>query len=347
VDVVIDVDSVAAGRGPETSAQAGPDKKSRISISDVIERYTGVLVLIALILVFSIAKPDTFLTYDNIVGVIANGAVTGIIALGLLLPLAAGVFDISVAGTLTLSVVGIMVLFEETSGKMPIIVAVLIVLLCAVVVGLINAFGILNLKIDPFIITIGTSSLLVGFSQLIANGSTITTGIPSRFVAIGRSSYLHVPISVYVFGILALALWYLLRYTPFGRMLYATGASREAARLAGVKTSRIIRLAMVGSAAGGAIAGIVLAARLGSGPPGLGDGYLIGAYASAFLGSTIITPGRFNVVGLVVATLIIGVGVNGLQLMGTPFWVVPIFQGAALLVAVTLGSVRSALRSKA
>ena len=96
-----------------------------------------------------------------------------------------------------------------------------------------------------------------------------------------------------------------------------------------------------------AMAGIVLAAQLGSGPPDLGDSYLIGAYATAFLGSTIIIPGRFNVAGLVIATLILGFGVNGFQLIGTPFWIIPLFQGIALLAAVSLGKVRRLRRSRA
>jgi ribose transport system permease protein len=314
-----------------------------VSPGELLEKYAGVLVLAALFLVFSVLRPDTFLVYGNLVGILANGAITGILALGLLLPLSAGLFDISISGSFTVAVIGVMVLFKATNGSIPIVLAVGLVLLGAALVGSINAFGILKLKIDPFIMTIGTGSLLTGLSQILSGGSTVVEGIPETFVRIGRTSIASVPISVYIFGVLAVLLWYVLRYTPFGRALYATGASREATRLAGVNTNRIIWIAMMCSAVGAAIGGIVLAARIGSGPPGLGDSYLLGAYASAFLGSTMITPGRFNVVGLVVATLILGVGVNGFQLLGAPFWIVPIFQGSVLLVAVALGNLRKNL----
>lgn len=131
----------------------------------------------------------------------------------------------------------------------------------------------------------------------------------------------------------------MLEHTPIGRRIYATGAEREAARLAGIRTGRIITFAFCCSALGAGIAAVLFAAQLGSGPPDIGDSYLLGGYATAFLGATIIRPGRFNVGGLVVALLILAVGINGLQITGIPFWVVETFQGAALLVAVVLTKV--------
>jgi ribose transport system permease protein len=304
--------------------------------ASVSERWVGVVVLAGLFVIFAATLPGRFLTYNNLVGVIGNQAIAAIVALGLIVPLAGGVFDLSVAGVMTLSVVSVTDLFQVTQGHFPIPLAIVCVCAGALVIGCFNAFFVLKLKVDPFIATIGSSSVLVGLSQLVANGTTITNNIPDSFTSFGRASLWQVPISVYIFIGLALVVEYALTFTPFGPTLYATGAARESARLAGIRTNRVLLVAFCVSALGAAIAGILFAAQTGSGPPGIGDSYLLGAYASAYLGSTIIRPGRFNVIGLVVAVLIIAIGVNGLELSGLPFWVTETFQGVALLVAVVL-----------
>jgi ribose transport system permease protein len=317
----------------KTSGKAGP-----------VQRYAGVFVLLLLIVVFSVAKPHVFPTYNNIVGILANSAILGILAVGLLAPLSAGVFDISIGGVMTLAIVAVTWLFQTTSGSMPVPLAILIVLLAAVAIGVVNATLVVREGVDPFIATIATGSIVVGISQWIGNGTTITTDIPSSFTSFGRWQLEKLPVGVFILAALCLIAWYVLEYTPSGRHLYATGASREATRLSGIRTTRVIAIAFVCSALGAAIAGVIYAARLGSGPPGVGQGYLIGAYSAAFLGSTIFRPGRFNVPGLIVALLIIQVGINGLQIVGLPFWVVETFQGTALLVAVLIGRRRPTVR---
>jgi ribose transport system permease protein len=305
-----------------------------------LERYAGVLLLLALVVVFGLARPELFPTYNNFIGIAANDSVSGIVALGLLIPLAAGVFDISIAGMMTLSVVGITGLFQYTNGGFPVILAVVVVLLVACLVGLLNAGLVVGIGVDPFIATIGTGAVLIGISQVIGNGTTLTFHIPSSFTGFGRASFARIPQSLFIFTALAVAVWYVLSQTPAGRILYATGAGRQAARLSGVRTTRVIMVAFMASALGAALAGILYAAQLGQGPPGVGESFLLPAYATAFLGATIIKPGRFNVAGLVVAILIIAVGINGFELLGAPFWVESLFQGTALVGAVALSQVR-------
>lgn len=326
-------DPASTTTGDAGQASSAPPPPSRGSYT-FFERYAGVLLLVLIVVLFSAWKPHLFPTYNNIVGVLGNQATSGIVALGLLLPLSAGVFDISIGGAMTLSVVATTDMFQASGGNMPIALVVVIVLVGAIGLGLVNSLLVLKVGVDPFIATIGTSSVMVGMSQLIANGTTITNNIPVSFTNFGRAQVGKIPIEVFILAGLALLLWYVFECTPLGRRIYATGAEREAARLSGIRTNRVLTLAFCGSAVGAAGAGILFAARLGSGPPDIGDGYLIGAYATAFLGATIIRPGRFNVGGLVIALLILAVGVNGLQLVGIPFWVVETFQGGALLVAV-------------
>jgi ribose transport system permease protein len=310
-----------------------------------LERYGGVVLLAAMIVVFSVTLPGKFLTYDNLIGIVTVQTVGGIVALGLLLPLAAGVFDISIGGIMTVAIVLVTWLFQTTGGDMPIPVAILITLAAGLVAGFVNGGLVIKARVDPFIATIGTSSVFLGISELIANGETIARDIPAAFTDIGRTEVLDLPLSIVYLAVLAAIVWYVLDHTPFGRHVYATGAGREAARLSGVRTDRIIFITFLISALFATIAAVVYAARLGSGPPNTGAHYLLPAYASAFLGSTMIKPGRFNVPGLIVALFIVAVGINGLQLYGIPFWVVDTYQGLALILAVVLA--RARMRKKA
>ena len=306
----------------------------------LVERYGGVLLLALFFAYFSVTLTDKFLTTDNLIGVLSNQAILAVVALGLLIPLATGVFDISIGGTMTLSVVFSTWLFQTTGGDIPVVAAVLLTLLCGLAIGLVNGGLVVGLRIDPFIATIGTSTVLLGISEAIANGTTISGNIPSSFTDIARTTIGTVPITVFYAILLGLFLWYVLDLTPVGRKIYATGAGREAALLSGVRTGRIIVGGYLVSGVFAALAGILYASRLGSGPPGVGAGYLLPSYAVAFLGATMIRPGRFNVPGLFVAIGIIAIGINGLQLEGIAFWVVEVFQGGALLVAVIISQLR-------
>jgi ribose transport system permease protein len=305
-----------------------------------LERYGGVLLLIALIIVFSLASSE-FFTSANFLGIAQNQAIQAVISIGLLFPLAAGVFDVSVSGSMTLAVVLVTYLFQETSGGMPIWAAIIITLAAMVVAGLCNGFLIVKIGIDPFVATIGTGSVLMGIGEALGNGQTITRSIPPSFVSFGIAKWGGIPAVVIIVLILAIMVWYLFSQTPLGRGIYATGAAREAARLAGIRTNRIIIGAYVASAVGAGVAGVLFAAAQGAGPPDVGTSFLLPAYATVFLGATIIRPGRFNIWGLIVAILIIAVGINGLELLGAPFWVQNIFEGVALIAAVALTRLRA------
>jgi ribose transport system permease protein len=306
----------------------------------LLERYGGLGLLALMIVVFSITLPGKFLTYDNLIGVVSNQTIGGIMALALLLPLASGVFDISIGGAMTLAVVLVTWLFQTTDGNMPIPLAIVITLAAGLIIGVVNGTLVIKARVDPFIATIGVSSVLLGLSEVIANGTTISQNIPSAFTDLGRTFVAKVPLTLAYVTVVAIVLWYLLEQTPFGRRVYATGAARDAARLAGVKTNRIIFLSFLASAVLASLAGVVYGARIGAGPPNVGANYLLPAFAAAFLGSTMIRPGRFNVPGLVVALFIVAIGINGLQLYGIPFWITDLYQGTVLIVAVVVARAR-------
>jgi ribose transport system permease protein len=310
-------------------------------LENPFERFAGLAFFIIMFVVLSLLLPGEFLTHTNVIAVVNTQVVTAIIALGLLAPLAAGVFDISVAGVMTLAVIVSTALFQGTNGSMPVIVSVLITLLVGAAAGVVNGALVVGVRIDPFIVTLGSSTVFVALSELISHDQVVADKIPSSFVKLSQDTWLGIPLPVFYTALLALVAWYVLSYTPLGRMIYATGSGRETARLSGLPTNRILYGCFITSGVCAAAAGVVFAAQTGSGQPDSGSSYLLPAYAAAFLGSTIIRPGRFNVPGLLIAIGILAFGLNGLQLDNAPTWVADGFPGAALIVAVVLSKIRT------
>ena len=331
---------------PGVATEGGPTKNppARRHQASLLERFAGPGFLVVMFVVFTALMPDTFPTYNNLIAVVNNQTITAMVALGLLVPLAAGVFDISIGGILTLSVIFSTLMFQTTGGDMPVPVVILLTLGIGILAGLFNGILVVRLGIEPFIVTLGSGSVFIGISQLIANGKVISEHIPSGFTDLGRGEPLGIPAPIIYVVVLAAILGYVFVMTPLGRKIYATGANRDAARLAGVPTDRILYLAFMTSGVCAAAAGLLYAMRIGAGQPEVGAQYLLPAYAAAFLGSTMIKPGRFNVLGLLVGLAIIAIGINGLQLEGIPSWVIPTFQGAALIIAVVLTKVRGRRR---
>jgi ribose transport system permease protein len=207
-------------------------------------------------------------------------------------------------------------------------------LVAGVVVGLINGALTVGFEISSFIATLGTGILISGLTYGISKGEVVFSGVPQAIIYIGQESFLGLAITVWLTLILALLLLYLTEHTPLGRKLYATGGSERVAFLAGIRTGRLKVLAF---AIAGLLVGVGAVFELGqsgAANPGFGPDLLLPAYAAAFLGVTAYRPGYYNIPGTIIAILLLAIGFNGLNLLGAPFWVQPIFNGAVLIVAV-------------
>jgi ribose transport system permease protein len=305
----------------------------------ILARFSGPMILVLLVIVFALTEPS-FLTPQNLVGILSNQAIAGVVALALLVPLATGVIDVSISGSMTIAIILATWMFNASHGGIPTWLACVLTIVVVSAVGLLNSLLVVRLGVDSFIATIGTTTVLLGISEFISNGATISEGIPNSFTAISQTTFFGLPLTVVYLVAIALLFWYVLEYTPIGRKIYATGMGSGAAKLAGVRTGRIMTLAFVVSAGFAAVAGVLYASRVGAGLPNVGASYLLPAFGAAFLGSTMIKPGRFNVPGLLIGMFVIAVGVNGLQLSGANFWVVDLFQGSALIVAVIIAQLR-------
>ncbi len=310
--------------------------RRRFNWRSIATNYAAVAVLIAFIVVFSLTEPETFPTLDNFKSIVASQSVLGLLALAAVPPLVVGEFDISIAGILGLAAVLSAKLAESGSGVVLIILAVLA---AGLFVGAVNAFLVVKVQLNSFVATLGTSTILTGFGTLIASGETIYEGIGANILDLASTEVWFMPIGGWYVLVAATALWYVLQHTSIGREMYATGYGRLAARLAGIRTERRIVFAFMLSGFLAAAAGFLNTASLGSATAGVGAGYLLPAFAAAFLGATTIRAGRFNVWGTVLGLILLAVGITGLQLAGAENYVQDMFNGVALIVAVTLARI--------
>jgi ribose transport system permease protein len=317
---------------PEAPHEEEPGRR-KFSLG--MDRFSGLYVWAALIIIFAIWVPDTFLRTNNIQIIAGNEAITGMLALGIIIPLAAGVFDLSFAGVAGVSVA--VTAWAQVEGYNPFIAAIM-ALAVATAVGAINGFVVVKLKVSSFIATLGMSSLLLAAAYWITDGKQIVSGFSEGFLNLGNTQLLGIPLPFYGMLILAAAIYILIEYLPVGRYLYASGGNPVAARLAGVRVDRIVYGSLVASSLIAGITGVVLAARIGTASPDIGPSYLLPAFSAVFLGSTQIKPGRVNVLGTLIAIYLLATGVKGLQLAGAPSYTDDLFNGAALIIAVALAA---------
>jgi ribose transport system permease protein len=344
--------SVAAGEGPAPEGERLPAAASEPPapangattggrVGAFVGRYAVVLALLALIVVFSILRPDTFFTTGNLQSILITESVLIILALGLLVPLASGEFDLSIASVLGFSA-GLLA-HLTANEEWAVLPALGVTFLAALLTGVINGLFVVRFGVNSFITTLGVGTVVGGLAIAIFTAETIG-GIPSSFSDPFRVEALGLDMPVFLAFGLALAMWYFLQYTPTGRYVFFTGEGREAARLAGVRVDRIRFGGLVGSALFAWLAGIVLAAQTGAAQASYGAPFLLPAFAAAFLGATTIKVGRPNAWGTVAAVYLLAVGTTGLQLLGAADWVEDVFNGSALVLAVALAHLASRTR---
>jgi ribose transport system permease protein len=276
------------------------------------DKVGAVYVWLLIIAVFSIWVPETFPNLTTAKQILNANAITGLAALSVTIPLAARVFDLSFALNMTLC--GVAVAHFVVDG-MPLVLAVGLGVLIGLCVGLINATVVVGMKIDSFIATLATGSLIQALITLVTNDTPISdVKLAGGFSKIGQTTVQGITLPVLYFAIVAVGIWYLLEHTATGRRLYAVGFNPDAARLAGVKVARLQVLALVTSGVLAGSAGIVLASILGGGSPTAGTPYLLPGFAAVFLGATQLKNGRFNAGGTIIAVLLLGTGTTGLGL---------------------------------
>lgn len=311
----------------------GDGPPSRLVSAKSLEALALPMAWVAIIVLFGVLRPETFLTTGNLASILASQAVLVVVTLGLAVVLTAGDYDLSVASVVGLSAMLIAVL--NVDHAVPIGFAILLALAAGLMVGIVNGFFVVRLGIDSLIVTLGMSTLVTGIVLWFSASNTVS-GISAnlvRPVIIWR--FLGVPLEFYYAMVLAIGVWYVFRFMPVGRRLLVVGRSREVARLSGIRVGAVRGGALVVSSLFAAFGGVLLAGTSGAAGPTAGLDLLLPAFAAAFLGATTINPGRFNAWGTVIAVYFLVTGITGLQLLGAQSYVQNIFYGAALILAVS------------
>jgi ribose transport system permease protein len=307
------------------------------SLLDLLQKSWLFFILLLVIAYFGYSLPTAFPTIQNFRNITGNQAVLGIVSLGLIIPLVAGQIDMSLGAVLGLSNVVTAAVLSKYEA--PVWLASLIGVACGAGVGFLNGLVIAKFRTNSLITTVGVASVITGVITWYTGGLAILTGIPDSLTALGSGTWLGLPRAVYFLIIAALFTWYLLDHTPFGRYLQAIGINVHAARLVGLNVDRLIVSSfMVAGALAGA-AGVLLVARQGSGNPQVAAWYTLPAMSAAFLGATSIRPGKFNVLGTLLAILFLAVVSSGFSLSGIDSWAEAVFNGGALAVAVVVSGI--------
>ncbi len=313
----------------QTTKTVAPQPHKRFGGSHA---YSGVYLLVALVLFFSWRLPGLFFTEVTVRTELSSVAITGILAIGVLVPMAAGMFDLSFASVAGLSIMLTVWLSQETNY--PEAVLALCAISAAVLCGLVNAYLIAVLQLESLVVTLGTSSVVLGVTEFVTKGAQLYGRFTPGFLEFGRDGFGPVPYLIVLLAVLALLAWVWLEQTPSGRYALAVGSNPVASRLAGIDVRRVRFMTLVVSAAVAGLAGVCLAAQVGIGSTVTGPGYLLPTIAAVFFGATQVQT-RVNVVGTVLALLVIGTGIKGLQLSGAEAWVTHFFNGSVLLAAVS------------
>jgi ribose transport system permease protein len=324
----------AAGANTTDVALGAPPRRKA---TGRLEALALPIIWLVMIVAFSVIETSTFFTAANASSILASQAVLVVVTLGLIVPLIAGDFDLSVGSVVGTSALTIAILNVQLHW--PIEVAILVALAVGVVTGLINGILMVALGIESLIVTLGMSTLLSGITLWVSNANTITGVSQSLIDLVITDRFLGIPLEFYYAMFIAFVVWYVFAFTPLGQRLLVVGRNREVARLSGMRVSALRIGAMVTSAFVAALGGVLIVGTSGSAGPTTGFDLLLPAFAAAFLGSTTIEPGRFNPWGTVIAVYFLVTGITGLQLLGLASFVQNLFYGGALILAVSFSQI--------
>jgi ribose transport system permease protein len=318
-----------------STAQGTEDgSKKRRKIPDTAP-LVGVLIL--MMVIFSITS-QYFFQVDNFKNVLANAAVTGIVCIPSTFLIISGQIDLSVGSAAAVSGM----LLAQVVNHHGVALGLLSVLIFGLVLGCFNGFIVTVIGVNALITTLGGLGFLYGVALLIGNGQTLGM---KNFDWLGTAQPIDIPLPIIIFAVLAILGAITLRYTKFGRSIYAIGSNPNAARVVGIRSNRVMFMTFILSSVAAALAGAVLASQLSSGDPNSGLGLELQVVTAIVLGGASLAGGRGSILGTVLGLLIVGVLNNGLILLDVPTFWQRIAQGLMLIVAVSFDSIRAKLNN--
>lgn len=305
--------------------------------------YGLVVLTVLLALLFAVLLPDTFPTLFNLRSILSDKAVIALLALAATIPMITGKIDLTVGYGIVLW--HILAISLQTKFGLSWPMAVLIVLACGALFGMLNGLLVELAQIDSFIATLGTGTVIYSVALWHSGGRQVIGELPEGFIGIAGHEVFGLPVGALYVLAAAVTLWLITEFTPLGRALYVIGANPKAAALNGISVRKHVMGAFIASGALSAFAGVLLASRLQIGQASVGLEFLLPALVGAFLGSTTIRPGRVNVWGTLVGVAILAIGISGIQQFGGAFFVEPLFNGLTLLVSIGIAGYAQQRRS--
>lgn len=317
----------------ETSASS-PKVSGGSLVGDFLGRYAISVVFLALLVVLLVTSPD-FRDPRNLWNVLQQNSIIGIVALGMLVMMIAGGFDLSVGAVGAASAVVAAFAFVSVGIAFGVVAALVV----GLAIGVANGILIAKVGINPFVTTLGTAVFVQGL-LFVATDAKPVYGLPTEFTFIGLGRIGPVPVATIIYAAVAAGVWILLRFSRFGHYVYATGGNKEASRVAGVPVNRVLIGAFGLGGTLAAVAGLVLLGQVNIGQPAQQASWPLAAIAACVVGGTSLMGGVGTVPGVVVGTLLLGVVANALNLFGvSPYWQ-PAVTGVIILAAVGIDSLQ-------
>lgn len=299
----------------------------------ILTRYGLLLLCVLLVLLFSLLSPS-FASMLTLQAILSSKAKIALLALAATIPMIVGKIDLNVGFGIVLW--HILAITLQVQYGLSWQMAVLAVLAISALYGLLNGILVALADIDSFVATLGSGTVLYAIALWYSGGRQIVGDLPEEFSALHYTEIFGIPIGAFYVLAVAIILWLITEHTPLGRCMYAVGGNPAAARLNGIAVNKLTIGAFIASSVLTGFSGVLIAAEQGVGQASVGMDYLLPALVGAFLGSTTIRPGRVNVWGTVVGIAILAIGIAGIQQFGGEFWVEPLFNGATLLLSITL-----------
>jgi ribose transport system permease protein len=298
----------------------------------------GIYVAFGLLLVALALVSPVFPTPSNLLNVALQSSINALLAFGMTFVILTAGIDLSVGSLLALS--GALAGGLMVGGELPWPLAALVGLGAGTLLGAVNGVAITTFRIPPFIATLAMLSIGRGLTQLYTSGRPFT-GLDPAFTELGQGQVGPVPIPALVMLVVVVAGWIVLRFTVFGRQVYAIGSNPEAARLAGVPVAGVLVAVYAISGLLAALGGLVITARLSSAQPTAGLGFELDAIAAVVVGGMSLSGGEGSIIRSLIGALIIGVLNNGLNLLNVDPFVQPVVKGLVILVAVGLDRLKT------
>ncbi|MEK9199381.1 ABC transporter permease [Ureibacillus sp. FSL E2-3493] len=310
-------------------------KQSQFQIGTILKKYNLFIIFVAFFIIGTLLS-EHFLTVQNILNILQQSAFVGIIAIGMTFVILVGGIDLSVGAVLALS--GMLAALMMSSGLTPFL-AIAITILAGAFMGFVSGFISTKFKVPAFIATLAMMVSARGFALLTTDGEPIYD-LPPIFTALGESMG-NIPIPAIIWIVLTIIAVVILKYTTFGRKLYAVGGNEESARLSGIAVEKYITSTYILAGIMSSIAGILMAAWLTVGQPTAGTGLELDAIAAVVIGGTSLAGGRGGIGGTFIGVLIMSMIVNIFNLLGLSSYYQSIFMGAIIVIALVMNQLIS------